>query len=278
MPALVKFLDTLHDLVAGHRDHETQQGFQQRDGRDRGRKELRRVHGHCESVLRVQDDRAGRAVGNADDGHALVTGDTHRFDHLCPVGLHRHGNQHIAPVGPGQVVRRGRSGLRNAVKLRHAGGRQIGEIAGIGVVDAHTQRKHLPRGPDRLGRGLQRILGNRGEGFLDVARRRIDHVGVKPADFAGLADILQPSRPVRETDSALADGLSEGRAKIVIALEPHLSRHAHECVGLHVRRLGDFAHCRDAHIGGVFQNIACGLLRLGGQAIPLVTQAVKDGV
>jgi hypothetical protein len=104
--------------------------------------------------------------------------------------------------------------------------------------------------PDRLGRGLQRFGVDAGEGFLEVAHRRFDHVGVKPAQIARFADVLQPARPVRKADGALPDRLAEGGAEILVALEAHLARHAHEGVGLDLRRLGDLAHGRDAHVGG----------------------------
>jgi hypothetical protein len=45
MAAAVEPLHPFDDLVAGHGDDEAQQRFQKRDGRYRGRKELRRVDG-----------------------------------------------------------------------------------------------------------------------------------------------------------------------------------------------------------------------------------------
>jgi hypothetical protein len=62
-------------------------------------------------------------------------------------------------------------GLRDGVELDHAGGGQVGEVAGIGVVDADAEREHLARGPDRLGRCASALGVDAGEGLLDVAHR-----------------------------------------------------------------------------------------------------------
>jgi hypothetical protein len=50
--------------------------------------------------------------------------------------------------------------------------------------------------------------------------RRFDHVGIKPAQIAGFAHILQPARPVRKADGARLDRLPERRAEILVAFEP----------------------------------------------------------
>ena len=87
MAAFVECFDPLDDLVAGDRDHERQQRLQQRDDADGRRKELLRVHRNHEAVVGFEDDRAGGAIGQGDDFHALLARDGHGLHHFGAIRL-----------------------------------------------------------------------------------------------------------------------------------------------------------------------------------------------
>ena len=70
----MKQVDPLNDLIAGNRDDKRQEGLKQGDGGNGRREKLGRVDRDTESVVSGAYDRAGRAVGDADYGHALLAG------------------------------------------------------------------------------------------------------------------------------------------------------------------------------------------------------------
>jgi hypothetical protein len=252
--AAVEVFHPLDDLFRSTGDDKRQQRFQKRDNRHRRRKELRRIDCRHERMFRADHDGRGRAVGNADDRHALLACHLHCLDDLCAIRLRGHGDQHVAAVGPGKVVNGRGAGARNGVKLLHAGGGQVGKVAGVGIVDADTQHKHLARSPDGLCRCLEPALIDAGKRLLDVAQGRVDHVGIKPAQFPARTQALQPARPVGKAGRATADFLAERLAEIIVAFKAQHPRHAHQRVGLHVSGCCNLAHRADAHLVGVFQH------------------------
>ena len=213
-------------------------------------------------MIRRTDDGRGGAVRKGDDGHALVTRQMHGLDDFGAVGLAGDGDQHVAPVGPCQIVDRGRSGPGDGVEINHPGRGEVGKVARIGVVHAHAQRKHPPRTPDRLGRCGQLILGDARKGFFDIAQGAVDHVGIKPAKRTGTCHVLQPTGTVGKADLPRADCFAERRAEIVIAVETGSAGHAHHRVGRDLRGLRNLAHGADPNISRVLQHICGRLARL----------------
>jgi hypothetical protein len=116
------------------------------------------------------------------------------------------------------------------MKLRYAGGREIGKAAGICIVHPDAQREHLPAFPDGMRGLLQRLWRDVGKAVFDVAEGRTHHIAIEPAQIAGFGNPLQPAQAVGIADLIAPERLAERRAEIFVALEPDLCR------------LGDLTH------------------------------------
>ena len=108
------------------------------------------------------------------------------------------------------------------------------------------------------------------------AHRRGDHVGVEPAHAAGAADVLQPARPVGKVGPPAADRFAQRRPEILVAVEAHLLRHAHQGARLDLGGGGGLAHRRQPDLAGVLEHVAGGLARLGRELADPVGEAVEN--
>ncbi len=229
-------------------------------------------------MIGVQDDGRGRAVRNRDDGQPRFACKLDRLDDLGAVRFRGHRDQHVARPGPRQVVRRHAARTGNGPHIRRRLVCQIGEVPGIRVVHTDAQHEGRARSEDRIARDLKAFCIGPGETRLDVADRRRHHVGVELAQLPALAQGLQPPGAVGETRGPAPDFLAKRLAEILVPLEAHRARHAHERIGLHPGRIRDLADRTDTHFAGVFQHIGCGLPRLGRQPAKRLAKQVQHGI
>ena len=164
------------------------------------------------------------------------------------------------------------------MEFGHAGGGQISEIARERIVHADAKGEHASRSPDRIRSGFQLVCRYAGERFFDISQRIARHVGIKPAQMARLADVLQPARAIRKVRRAPPDRVPERSAKILVPLKADLRGHAQNRVRLHIGGFGNLAHCGHAHIARIFQHVGGRLARFGRQLRQLARQTLQNRI
>ena len=102
-------------------------------------------------------------------------------------------------------------------------------------------------------------------------REMADAADVKPNTLVRLARTVgfegyeDFRAPFREVHCTVANGIAEGRAKVLVALKPNLACHAHDGVRFDLSRLSDLTNRGNPHIARVLQQVGCSLARLGRQ-------------
>jgi len=135
----VELLDPFNHFIACNRNRKGQQGFEQGDGRDRWREELRCIRSDNKAAICRQDDRTAelseRPTTVRPCWRASVTVSTASWRYgwqVIEIGMSRSSAQ-------ARIIDGCRSRPGNGVEIDHVGRGQIVEIAGVGIVAADVQ-------------------------------------------------------------------------------------------------------------------------------------------